>query len=305
MKWLLIVLTVVFFCNPLLSQGCSDAGFCSIGILKTKTDDKSYKQAISLGANYGLGEEGTNTINPYIEYRRILSTKWVIQAKLTAAYATGFLGNNYNLGDVYSFATYSLKVNKNNTFSILGGFKIPLTVSNDKFNGKPLPLDYQSSIGTYDFVTGINYVLLKKWEFSTGLQMPIIQKNKNSFFADEYTNPKAKSFASTNNFKRKSDALVRVGYNISINQKSINLKPNLLAIYHLGKDTYVNRFGTTTIIDGSEGLTLNIGLIASKKINTKSSIEIVAATPLIVRDIRADGLTRSAVVNLQYTFQFK
>jgi hypothetical protein len=153
-------------------------------------------------------------------------------------------------------------------------------------------------------VVGVNYAVQKKWEFTTGLQIPVIQKNKNSFFADEYTDPKAKSFASTNNFRRKSDALARVGYNIAIGTKSINLKPNLLAIYHLGKDTYENRFGNRTIIDGSEGLTLNIGLIASKKITAKSSVEIIAATPLIVRDIRADGLTRSAIINLQYTFQF-
>ncbi len=302
MKLLLTILLLFITITTINAQGCSDAGFCSLGVLKTKMD--SAKHTISIGANYGAGEEGTSTINPYAEFSYHLNKSWAFQTKITATYANGFLGNKFNLGDVYGFAVYSPKLKGSNILSLLGGVKVPLTSANDKFNGKPLPLDYQSSIGTYDVIAGANYVINKKWELNAGLQVPVIQVNKNTFFPDEFTDARIASFTPTNNFRRKSDALVRVGYYINLPSSSITIKPNLLAIYHLGKDSYENRFGKRTEINNSDGLTLNGGLIITKKFRNNNRFEIVAATPFIVRDVRPDGLTRSAVINLQYSFNF-
>jgi hypothetical protein len=187
---------------------------------------------------------------------------------------------------------------------ILAGVKIPFTSANSKNeHGKPLPLDYQSSIGTYDIITGVNYIIRNKLEFAAGLQVPVIQINKNTFFPEEYDDPRAREFAPTNNFRRKPDALLRAGYYIRLTS-SVTIKPNLLGIYHLGKDTYENRFGSNTSIDGSAGLTLNGGIVVTKQLKNKDHLELIAATPFIARDIRADGLTRKAAFNLQYSIPF-
>ena len=87
-------------------------------------------------------------------------------------------------------------------------------------------------------------------------------------------------------------------------KSSVTLKPNILAIYHLGEDGYENRLGQKESITGSDGLTMNAGIVATKRFKNNNQVEIVAAAPFIVRDTRPDGLTRSIVVNVQYSFLF-
>lgn len=287
------------------SQGCSDAGFCSLGILKNQQAQGQYKNSFSIGLNYGNGEQQTSSINPYLEYARKLNNRFSVQAKVTAVYASGFLGSKFNLGDAFGFVTYSMpSKNKQHGFTLLAGIKVPFTSSNDKnSNGKPLPLDYQSSLATLDAIAGVNFIANKKWELNAGVQIPVINSNKNSFFPDEYNDARIAKFVATNKFERKSDLLLRLGHYFSL-PKGISIKPNLLAIYHMGNDTYEDRFGKRQSISNSQGLTLNGGIVTTKSFNQKNELELVAATPLIFRDVRPDGLTRKAVINLQYKFNF-
>ncbi|QTE39805.1 hypothetical protein J3L18_12380 [Mucilaginibacter gossypii] len=291
------------------AQGCSDAGFCSLGVLKNNIEDTvgtlPKKNAIDFGINYGLGEQNTSTINTYVQYQVNLNNHFSFQSKLTATYATGFLGHAFNIGDVYGTLNYTPRLNSANSLNFIGGIKIPVSTGNDKNNeGKPLPLDYQASIGTYDAIAGVNYIVNRTWEFDAAVQLPVIQINKSTYFPDEYNDPRALEFAPTNNFRRKSDLLGRIGYYIHLPQSSLTLKPSLSAVYHIGDDTYENKFGYKTSIDGSQGLTLNGSIVATKTFKNANRFEIVVGTPFIVRKIRPDGLTRSGVINFQYTIAF-
>jgi len=287
------------------AQGCSDAGFCSLSVLKNNVAASKNKHSIQIGSSFGIGEENTQTINPYIAYQQQFNKKWSVQAKLTATSASGFLGNSFNIGDFFAFATHTSTKDSTSSLTWLGGIKIPLTDANNQNKANiSLPLDYQSSIGTYDVIVGVNYIFKKHWEINGGLQLPIIQQNKNAFFPTNFTDERAKSFAPTNLFKRSADVLARVGYYVQIPSQSIVIKPNLLAIYHVAEDTYVNTAGIKTALDGSAGLTLNGGIIATKTFKNNHQLELVAATPFVVRTIRPDGLTRSLVFNIQYNIQF-
>lgn len=284
------------------AQGCSDAGFCSLMILKNVNPSAKKKQQISIGSNIGTGEEQTFTFNPYLQYSRSVSTRFSFQGKVTATYASGFLGSYFSPGDLYGLATYTANQSNTDQLHLLAGVKIPFTRSGQKGNnGLSLPLDYQSSLGTYDVILGINYMAHQHWEFNTGIQIPVIQLNSNTFFPDEYNNKRAESFAPANYFRRKPDLLLRTGYMFSAG-KSVTIKPGLLAIYHLGNDTYKDRLNNRVSIDGSKGLTLNGTVTISGQFKNKSVLELIAATPFIVREIRADGLTRSFVANIQYSF---
>ena len=59
--------------------------------------------------------------------------------------------------NVYVNGNY--KVGKNASFTL--GFKIPLMDANKKENGLALPMDYQSSLGTFDLVFGVGYAIKK------------------------------------------------------------------------------------------------------------------------------------------------
>ena len=162
------------------------------------------------------------------------------------------------------------------------GFKIPFTSSNLKINEFSLPLDYQSSLGTFDLITGLN-LNYKNWDFNTAIQIPVFNNNKNSYFK-EFSN--TDDFPSTNLFKRKSDALFRTTYTYQTANKKFTFKPNVLFIYHLGEDSFENAFGQRETIKNSDGLTINGNIIGAYAINAKNSIELSLATPFVVREVR-------------------
>lgn len=306
MKKAVISFVFILSSGYLIAQGCSDAGFCSLSVLKNNTQTSKLKNSISIGLNYGNGEQSTSTINPYLEYSYQVSKNVTLQTKITATYASGFLGNKFNVGDVFAFITWKPnKISEKTQFTFIYGFKMPLSSSNDKnADGKTLPLDYQSSLGTFDFISGVNLIINKKWEFNTGFQIPISNSNKNSFFPTDYSDTRAQKFLPTNLFERKSDVLFRVGYYAQKSNSSFSLKPNLLAIYHVANDSYLNKTGTRVSITNSQGITLNASIIATKFFNNNTQLELVAATPIVVRTAIPDGLTRRAVLNVQYKISF-
>ncbi len=304
MKYFFLLISCLAASIKALPQGCSDAGFCSLSILKNHVQNTS-KQSLSIGFNYGNGQGNTDSYTAYLEYKRQLNKHIAVHAKITGGYAVGFLGSNINAGDVFAFATYSTQPQAANKLTFLGGVKIPLTTANDKNNnGKPLPLDYQPGIGTYDLIAGANYIFQGNWELNAGVQLPIVQINKNSFFPSEYIDSRINDFVASNLFLRKSDILARVGYYARFKKSNITIKPNILAVYHVGKDSYENIYGKRTIIDGSQGITINGGIVATKTFANGHQLEFIAATPFVVRDKRPDGLTRSAVFNFQYSISF-
>jgi hypothetical protein len=302
-KNLCFIILLSGICLRASSQGCSDAGFCSVGALKNTSLNEQPKHQLDVGFNFGYGEQQTLTYNPYVQYGIRLNDRFQIQGKLTATYATGFLGTNTNIGDLYGVVTYTAQKNSVNDIHLIAGIKIPLTTANDReATGLALPLDYQSSLGTYDLIAGINYVLLKHFEADAGVQLPIIQENHNTFFPDDYTQTRIKYFPPTNQLHRQPDVLFRLGYYFNL-PYSITLKPNLLAIYRIGSDSYINRSGASSALPGTGGLTLNQGVNLTKQFKNHNQLEIIAAAPLVSKSTD-DGLIREWVLNVQYSFAF-
>jgi hypothetical protein len=292
----LLLLTLVQF---VMSQGCSDAGFCS---LKYAAGAPAAKNSFSIGTVAGGGDGNTFVNNSYLSYTRQFSGRLFWDTKITANYASGSLAANFNVGDI--FTTLSAKAwqspAKQQKLIFLTGVKIPLTAANDKAGGKPLPMSYQASLGTFDLLLGASYQL-NNWEFTNAWQLPLTGENKNSFI-DEYSI--ADDFPSSNKLKRKADVLLRAAYNFQKKGSRFAFKPNLLAVYHLGNDSYENIFSKRQILTGSKGLTVNANVIGKYLINATNSIGLSVAAPLVVRTIRPDGLTRSFTAGIEYKFSF-
>lgn len=297
-KTVFITLTILcaFFAN---AQGCSDAGICSIGhgFRSTSTD---LKNTIEVSAIFGGGDFDVNYFSPFISYTRQINERIQVSTKVTYSVASGSFGKRGAFGDAFLSANYSFKEQNNQQWSALVGWKIPFTSSNLKINGYSLPLDYQSSLGTFDLFLGTNFKY-KHWDFNTVVQIPVFNNNKNSYFAGLSG---IDSFPTTNLFERKSDALFRTTYTLNTKNQKFTFKPNLLFIYHLGEDSFENIFGKRESYNGSKGLTINGNLISTYNYNKQKSIELSLAAPFVVRDVRPDGLTRSFVVAIQYKYSF-
>jgi hypothetical protein len=106
-------------------------------------------------------------------------------------------------------------------------------------------------------------------------------------------------------FDRKGDLLIRASRGFG-NLKDLSFNAGLLAIYHLGEDQYTNPFEGNKVlpINGSSGLTLNLTGAAYWQAGKRTRVGITAGLPLVVRDVRPDGLTRSWVLVPEISFAF-
>ena len=291
---------VLFFVTSFLhAQGCSDAGICSIG-KAFQEETKSFKNSFEINLILGQGDGNVSIFTQTLSYTRKFTEQFSLGSRVTYNLANGNFGTRGQFGDAYLIGNYQFKEKNNKQWSVLLGWKFPFTTANAKINNVSLPMDYQASLGTFDLFLGTN-LNYKAWDFNLAVQIPVFNNNKNSYF-DELS--VSDDFPTTNLFERKSDALFRTIYTLKTANNKFLFKPNILFIYHLGEDTFENQFSNRETIKGSDGLTINGNLIGIYNINSKNSIELSAATPFVVRDVRPDGLTRSFVLGLNYRFLF-
>ncbi len=307
MKNLILIFTFLITCTVAYSQGCSDAGFCTLDANSPNSleTDLSNASSASLGLSYGLADNDITAVSSYIKYKRQINSAISIETKLTSITQSGSNISNSGLSDI--FLNLSYKNNSSTSFS--GGLKIPLSDANkmyDELKNQPstlvivpnysLPLDYQSSLGTFDLLLAASHHL-NNFQLNVALQQPLTQSENGYIYGDG-----GNTIQTTNGFERKGDGLVRISYPLELNDK-ISLTPSLLNIYHFGNDTYLEN-NERKDIEGSDGLTVNVTAFLDYKLSSKSNIMVNMGTPLVVREIRPDGLTRAFVAGFEYRVYF-
>lgn len=294
-KILLLVSTFVAF--NLFSQGCSDAGFCSLGNITPHMDhfqNQSKENMIRLGFSYGKSLHSLNVYNPYFEYTRIVNQNISFNTRINFM---GHAGNDIQtgeLGDVYFTGDFKLAPK----FKTVVGFKIPLQKGNKIKRGITLPMDYQNTLGTLDFLWALQ-TNLNNIHLALGWQQPLTQ-NDNQFFTTDFV--ASEEFPTTNGFRRNPDVWMRFSY--PIHKDRWSFIPNLLPIYHLGNDSYVDEFGMRKSILGSKGLTLNADLQIDYKLCSNNIIGFNIAAPIVSRDAQPEGMGRKYVLTLDYRKSF-
>jgi len=293
----LIAIFFVILSYTVRGQGCSDAGFCTLESFKPRVDTTTVRWRLKIGANAGAADHAINVFGGYVELNKRFSKSVSADVKLTALSQSGNGVSAFGLSDLFLNTKYQVA-----DLALTVGTKLPLADGNKMIDNLGLPMDYQSSLGTFDLILGASYTF-RKLQFNWAYQQPLTQ-NKNTFLADEYPpDSPLTTFQSTNQFQRKADMLIRVSYPVRM-AKNLMLTPSLLPIYHMGNDQFVNALGEDQVIKDSKGLTLNANLYADLIINNSSAIQVSAAVPLIVREARPDGLTRSFVINVEYAIKF-
>lgn len=304
MKKLIISIALSTSVTHAAAQGCSDAGFCTMGAMKQEInpDTTKTKHKITLSWANGLGDDGVFVSTPGLSYELHANRNYTIQAKVTGNYTSGNLGNTLGAGDIYVNVTKSISTLNDWRISITVGLKAPLSNGGMRYNGHPLPMQYQSSLGTYDAIGGVT-LTRKKWLFSAGYQQPLSGQNENGFLYAAWPGTDTKAYPQSNKFKRRADALLKAGYALTAGLKW-TLTPGLLGVYHLGEDSYFDPATMSELsLTGSDGLTLNATLNVQYRAN-KWAFGMILGRPLVVRDIRPDGLTRSIVIAPEFSYNF-
>jgi hypothetical protein len=289
------------------SQGCSDAGVCTVNSLKNNIPasgkDNNGANAIMIGIGYGKGEKSTNNYALYLEYTRALSKRTFISGKINYSAISGELANTNGPGDVFITVNHAFDTRKKWQKSFVLGVKVPLNNADRMEKNIALPMPYQTSLGTTDLIAAVS-ITRKSLGASLAFQQPLQSANKNKYLPEDYLPGLLEAnYLPTNKFNRKGDVVGRLLYQFKTG-KMFSIRPGLLGIFHLSNDSYIDKNETRKTIPGSRGLTLNGNLFLDYQLEKRNAIGLSLGLPVIVRDQRPDGLTRKFTASLEYRFSF-
>lgn len=281
------------------AQGCNDAGLCTLGELDGQGLSGNSKYNTQVSYTFGLGEQQVLHNSIQLEQRfRLVESKLQAFVQLPFHFNYGNLGYTYGLGDVSLGMNYHFARNKELLASAMVAAKLPSDDASKTYDGKGMPMAYQTSLGTYDLALGVN-VFYGKWQFGAGY-LKAFGTNNNYFYYDEWPdNEDALEYVEMSELRRGDDAMLRINRFFTTKKNRYNV--SLLTLYRIRKDQ-VLQDGQSIALDHSDGLTLNLVLGYQKMLKNKDAITLSVAAPLITREVRVDGLTRTAVIMFTYAF---
>ncbi len=300
MKAIILCLLIGLSTVYVHAQGCSDAGVCTIDALRPAASSIEMQKSSKVSGGFSVGgaDYGITVLGANLGYSGRFTERWSVDSRVTFLSQSGNDIGVTGPGDIFLNVNYMVS----RKFILTAGTKIPLTKADKKLDGIPLPMDYQSSLGTLDLLAGIKYNP-ERWQWALAVQVPLKQ-NENAFFPELYdTTSLVSTIQATNGFHRQADILLHVSRTFEMSDK-ITFTPGLLPIYHVAEDTYTDIDGIVKNIDGSDGLTLNGTIFIDIKLDAVSTLEFSLGFPFIVRDARPDGLTRSFVFGAGYSAEF-
>jgi hypothetical protein len=252
---------------------------------------------------------GTTPLTPIIyvataDLNFSLNSRTSFQIKLPFQAVRGQLARTSGVGDISLCVTRTLVSNEKFDVNFSIGGKIPSNNSSKDVDGLPLPMYYQTSLGTYDFITGIS-VISRKWLFATGIQHPF-NKNGNQFLWEAWQGTSEEDYINRYNqskeLKRGTDIMLRVERNWRFSR--LNFSLGILPIYRINNDEISLANGTRVKPQGAKGLALSGIFTAGYSFNVKSGIKFLAGHRIVQRDTNPDGLTREFVSTLGCYYRF-
>lgn len=299
-----------------LGQGCSDAGFCTMGAMKP---DQPYNKKVpfklrSLEVSF---YRGTTPVSPVIYVATldasfsIIDNKTSVQVKVPYQTVSGNMGDNAGLSDISLCLTRNLYSSEKFDVSVSLGGKIPTNDSDkastkEEFAGLPLPMYYQTSLGTYDAIAGIS-LITRKWLFATGIQYAF-NRNGNQYSVQEWTGiypdqSYLEKNASALELKRGTDIMFRAERNFRYAR--FNFSVGLLPIIRITNDEITDyNTGDRVKPQAAKGMALSAIATAGYNFNVKMGLKFLVGHKLVQREVNPDGLTRELVTSLSYFYRF-
>lgn len=289
-----------------MAQGCSDAGVCTIGdyyarLLEANKKSVS-KQEIELAYTYGTHLKYERFYQPQVNYRYIKKNGSFFEIRLPLNISRNTLLNvtNSGIGDIMGTYNGKFHLCKHRLVKYSAGLRISFSNADKKDNNNDYsyPMSLQTGLGTTDLLAAASYDFGRYISIGTGVQVPLLQYNKNVIVIDHSSTPATLA----SDYHRKPDALIKLTGHYKWRKLKIN--GGALAILHLGND-YYDHGSRKYILSSSRGATLNWNIETNYALTKKWMIGVLYAEPFKTRTSIPDGLARSRIVSPKITFAFK
>jgi hypothetical protein len=291
-------------------QGCSEAGFCTMAALKP---DQPFNKKIevrlrSMEISFYRGAT-PKPVTPVIyvataDFNFSLNSKTSFQIKVPFQAVEGRLANTSGLGDISLCITRTLVTREAYDINFSIGGKLPTNNSSKDVDGLPLPMYYQTSLGTYDFITGISFIS-RNWLLATGIQLPF-NRNGNQFLWEAWQGTSEEAYIFNYNQSREllrgTDIMLRVERNWRFSR--LNFSLGVLPIYRINNDEITLSNGSRFKPKGAQGLAMSGIFTTGYSFNVRSGVKLLVGLKFVQRDNNPDGLTREFVSTLGYYYRF-
>ncbi|ABG57573.1 hypothetical protein [Cytophaga hutchinsonii] len=302
------IFPVLFFLSAIhqttFGQGCSDAGFCTMGAMRPN-QTFSHKAAVKLRSVEFLQYAGVTKFHDVILTSLVdinigIGKRGSAQIKLPYTCVSGSLANTSGTADISLAYTHAVLVK--DTYQLLGtlGGKLP-TNNADKLSsdGRPLPMYYQTSLGTNDLVVGLSFIT-RKWLLATGYQHAFNQIG-NDFRWSEWNSSaqrtEALEYPPSWNLKRGSDVMFRIERNFRSTKWNAYL--GLLTIYRITPDQVSKGTSENRVeVPNTTGPAITALSGAGYRFSTAVALKAMVGVKIINRDTNPDGLSREFVSSL-------
>jgi len=281
----------------LYSQGCSDAGVCS---LDYEESENNYK--ISLTQSFGLSDEVailTSTLKGKFKIYDTYLTAHIpfVHARNRRHYANG-------IGDILLSLGIPFQ-----DFILNAGTKIATNNADNTYSNTTLPMAFQSSQATNDLLFTLNYKY-ENYKFTIGYQH-VLSSNVKNHHIIKNTNDSA--LYSTYNLKRGNDIMLSAISKIEYGDFSYTYGTNL--IYRLSETssdlppdykimTVNDTLQNGAKVNGSDGLTMNLLGSMHNELTDYSELILDVGFPIIYRKNIIDGLKRNFQLNITFAYSF-
>jgi len=302
------------------AQGCSDAGFCTMGAMKP---DQAYSRKI----NFKLRSieisqyKGTTNLSPIVYVANMdvsvgITERLGFQVKLPYQWTSGNFGKTSGIGDISLSVTRSFGKIGGFELNATAGMKIPsnnsdLTSKGDRFpesEGLVMPMYQQVSLGSVDIIFGAS-LINEKGLLAVGYQ-DALTANNNTFEWSDWTSfypseAYVQQYDRATKLKRGTDIMFRVERNFRFARYNLNI--GILPIYRITKDQIIDDpsgVGEYVKLDGTTGLAASILAGGGYNFNINNSIRFTYGIKLTDREVNPDGLTRHDVLIIGYLLRF-
>ena len=144
-RFILLLFSCAFLIHTANSQGCSDAGFCSLdGIQNSDSEIKSYNNKFTIGSSYGIGDNNITIVASYFSSQRSVGKNPSISTNSADPFRLDFQPSLGTTDIIVGFAT-NIKKLQINVATQLPVFQGKNTFSSELYDTSNFYSEFQST----------------------------------------------------------------------------------------------------------------------------------------------------------------